>query len=168
MVPILAKAVRDRQRPLRADLVVGYGLESLYLSVEASDRIVRGARRRARTHNAGRRYVEAGFFAELAASGRNELEPDTVRERLRHDERVRTALERMWPLLTPADLLRDLFSSRPLLRLAARKLLDDDEVEALLDALWRTRRRRALAGRRRPPARRGPRPARSPTPHFRR
>ncbi|HEY2331589.1 MAG TPA: DNA/RNA helicase domain-containing protein, partial [Acidimicrobiales bacterium] len=33
MVPILAKAVRDRQRPLRSDLVVGYGLETLHLSV---------------------------------------------------------------------------------------------------------------------------------------
>jgi DNA helicase IV len=37
----------------------------------------------------------------------------------------------MWPVLTPADLLRDLLSSRALLRLAGGKVLDEDEQEAL-------------------------------------
>ncbi len=132
MVPLLAKAVRDRQRPLREDLVVGYGLVSLRCSVEASERIVRAARRRARTHNAGRRFVEALLWAELAESAHAEIEPDTVRERLRHDTRIRAALERMWPVLTPAELLRDLFSSKALLRLAARRLLDEAEADALV------------------------------------
>jgi DNA helicase IV len=132
MVPLLARAVRDRQRPLRSDLVVGYGVETLRCTVEASERIVRAARRRARTHNGARRFVEAALFAELAGSAHREVEPETVRERLRHDDRVRAALEWMWPVLGPADLLRDLFGSRPLLRLAARKLLDEREVEVLL------------------------------------
>ncbi|MGD9796730.1 MAG: hypothetical protein AB7O29_01835 [Acidimicrobiia bacterium] len=131
MVPLLAKAVRDRQRSLRDDLVVGYGLVSLRCTVEASDRIVRAARRRVRTHNAGRRFVEGALFAELAASAHAELDPDTVRERLRHDDRIRAALERMWPVLSPAELLRDLFGSKALLRLAARNGLDEGEVDAL-------------------------------------
>ena len=41
------------------------------------------------------------------------------------------ALERMWPVLTPAQLLHDLFGSRALLRLAGRRPLDDHEIEAL-------------------------------------
>jgi DNA helicase IV len=131
MVPLMAKAVRDRQRPLRDDLVVGYGLVSLRCSIEASERIVRAARRRARTHNAGRRFVEALLWAELAESAHAEIEPDTVRERLRHDSRIREALERMWPVLTPAELLRDLLSSKALLRLAARRLFEDAEVDSL-------------------------------------
>jgi DNA helicase IV len=131
MVRLVAKAVRDRERPLRDDLVVGYGLVSLRCTVEASDRIVRAVRRRVRSHNAGRRLVEAALFAELAASSHDELEPDTVRERLRHDDRVRAALERMWPVLTPAELLRDLLSAKALLRLASRGLLDDAEFEAV-------------------------------------
>ncbi len=44
---------------------------------------------------------------------------------------VRAALERMWPVLTPAQLLHDLFGSRALLRLAARNVFDDAEVAAL-------------------------------------
>ena len=38
--------------------------------------------------------------------------PHEVRDRLRHAPEVREALERMWPVLTPAELLHDLFGSR--------------------------------------------------------
>jgi len=44
---------------------------------------------------------------------------------------VRVVLERMWPLLTPEDLLNDLFGSPGLLRLATAGVLRDDEREAL-------------------------------------
>jgi DNA helicase IV len=130
MVQVVAKAVRDRQRPLREDLVVGFGVLNLRCSVEASERMVRHARR-ARTHNAGRRFVEQALWEELAASARGELDPDVVAERLRNHDDVRMALERMWPVLTPADLLRDLFSSKALLKLAGAKHLSDEEREAL-------------------------------------
>jgi DNA helicase IV len=132
MVKVIAKAVRDRQRPLRDDLVVGFGVLNLRCSAEASERIVHSARRRTRHHNAGRRFVEQGLWEELAASARGELDPDVVAERLQHHPDVRVALERMWPVLTPADLLRDLLSSKALLRLAGGKVLDEEEREALL------------------------------------
>ena len=67
MVSILAKAVRDRQRVLRNDVRIGYGLRSLWLTVEQSEHIVREARRRFRTHNGARRFVETEVFAALAA-----------------------------------------------------------------------------------------------------
>jgi DNA helicase IV len=38
----------------------------------------------------------------------------------------------MWPVLTPAQLLHDLFGSAALLRLAARHAFDDDEVARLV------------------------------------
>jgi DNA helicase IV len=132
MVQVIAKAVRDRERPLREELVVPFGVLNLRCSPEASDRIVRSARRRARNHNAGRRFVEQGLWEELAASARGELDPDAVAERVRSTDVVRAALERMWPVLTPADLLRDLLSSKALLKLAASKWLSEDEQAALL------------------------------------
>lgn len=131
MVPLIAKAVRDRERPLRKDLEVGLGVMRLRVSAETTQRIVRGARRRARTHNAGRRFVELGLWEALAASARGELDPDTVQQRLRGNEVVREALERMWPILTPVDLLRDLFGSKPLIRLAAGDSLTDEEQASL-------------------------------------
>jgi DNA helicase IV len=132
MVDVIAKGVRDRQRSLRKDLVVGFGVLNLRCTTEASERIVRQARRRARTHNAGRRFVEQGLWEELAESSRTELDPDVVAERLRNHEDVRAALERMWPVLTPNDFLRDLLSSKALLRLASGSRVTEEEQEALL------------------------------------
>ncbi len=131
MAKVLAKAVRDRKRPLRRDLVVGYGLTRLRVSAAESERIVADARRRARHHNGGRRFVEAGLWEALAASSRTPLDAGDVRSRLRHEPEIREALERMWPVLTPAELLHDLFGSRGLLDLAGRKVLDAEEIEAL-------------------------------------
>lgn len=128
MVPVIARAVRDRQRALRRDLVVGYGLTSLRVTVADSERIVRTARRRARGHNGGRRFVEQDLFETLARSGRDDLDPADVRERLRHTDEVRAALEWMWPVLTPAELLRDLFGSPALLRSAASTLTDGERA----------------------------------------
>ncbi|HEY5154465.1 MAG TPA: UvrD-helicase domain-containing protein [Acidimicrobiales bacterium] len=131
MVGVLRRAVRDRERALRHDLVVGYGLTRLRLTVDESARIVSEARRRYRKHNAGRRYVETELFEALARSGREELSPATVRERVRATDVVREALEWMWPVLTPAQLLHDLYGSPALVRNAGGKVLTDPEWEAL-------------------------------------
>ncbi|MGY6501943.1 MAG: HelD family protein [Acidimicrobiales bacterium] len=120
MTGVLARAVRDRQRPLRSTLRVGYGLQRLTLTVEESARIVADARRRYRWHNPGRKFVEAAVYEALAASGSDILDADTVRQRLKSTIELREALDWMWPLLSPPELLHDLFGSRALLRNAAR------------------------------------------------
>ncbi len=127
MARVVAKAVHDRERALRDDLLVPFGVTTLRLTVDESDRIVKAARRRFRRHNAARRFVESEVFASLAESGRAETTAEDVRDRTRHLDEVREALERMWPVLTPAELLHDLFGSRALLRLAAAKWLSEDE-----------------------------------------
>jgi len=131
MAKVLAKAVQDRERPLREPLRVGYGLQTLVLTPKQSRAIVADAKRRFRTHNAGRRHVENSVFATLAESARVPVEAEEVRQRLRHAPEVREALERMWPVLTPAELLHDLFGSHALIDLAAGDLLDEQEKLAL-------------------------------------
>lgn len=131
MVSFLSRAVRDRQRSLRSDLVVGYGLQRLTVSRSRSAQIIADARRRYRRHNPARKYIENELFAELALSGRGDIAPSEVRERLRRDPAVREALEWMWPVLTPAQFLHDLFGARGLLRNAAGTLLTEDEWQSL-------------------------------------
>ncbi|HZA78381.1 MAG TPA: hypothetical protein VE623_18530 [Acidimicrobiales bacterium] len=131
MAAVLAKAVRDRERGLRRPLRVPYGLQTLVLPAERTAEIVAEARRRFRLHNAGRRFVESQLFVALAEVSRTPTTADEVRERLRLTPEVREALERMWPVLTPAELLHDLYGSRALIDLAAAKHLDDDERAAL-------------------------------------
>jgi len=132
MAKVLAKAVHDRQRPLRRTMRVGFGLQTLSLTPNQSKAIVADAKRRFRLHNAGRRHVEASVFATLADSARLPVEAHEVRERLRSAPEVREALERMWPVLSPADLLHDLFGSAALIGLAAGRTLGADEQASLL------------------------------------
>ena len=135
MISVLRRARRDRQRPLRADVTVGFGLRRLRLTVAQSEEIVRQARRRFRTHNRARRFVEEQMYQRLtdSASRTNSPGPDveTVRERLHGSIELREALEWMWPVLTPAHLLHDLFGSPALLRSAAGSLLTAEETDLL-------------------------------------
>lgn len=132
MAKVLTKAVHDRQRPLRRTMRVGYGLQTLSLTPNQSKAIVADAKRRFRLHNAGRRHVEASLFATLADSARVPVEASELRDRLRHAPAVREALERMWPVLTPADLLHDLYGSAALIELASGRLLTADEQASLV------------------------------------
>ncbi|MCB0971778.1 MAG: AAA family ATPase, partial [Acidimicrobiales bacterium] len=131
MSQVLTKAVRDRKRALRAPLRVGLGLQTLSLSVPVSADIVRDARRRFRHHNAGRRFVEKEVAFHLAESAKVPLDPDEVWRQVRRSPEVRAALEEMWPVLTPAQLLHDLFGSKALLHLAAGRHLPREQADLL-------------------------------------
>ena len=131
MVKVIQRAVRDRERGLRTDLRVPAGLQTLVVSAERTARIVADARRRFRNHNAGRRFVEQQLFEALAAASRVPLGVNDARDRLRRTPEVREALEWMWPVLTPAELLHDLYGARSLLRSAGGRILSEEDVDAL-------------------------------------
>ena len=131
MATLLRRAVRDRRRALRSDLVVAFELQRLRLTVQQSNQIVADTARRVRKHNAGRRFVEDAFYAALAASGRRAIDPQALREHLSDRVEIREALEWMWPVLTPAHLVHDLYGARALLRSAAAGRLDAAELDCL-------------------------------------
>ena len=131
MADVIRKAVADRQRPLRRDLRVGLGAQTLVCTAADSGRIVADAHRRYHRHNAGRKHVEQRLFEVLADSARNPVRAEDVRDQLRRHPDVIEALEWMWPVLTPAQLLHDLFGSRALIELASRKWLRPEEQAEL-------------------------------------
>ena len=132
MSDVIDQAVNDRERALRDDLVLPFRTGYVRLRVDESARIVRNARRRFRRHNSGRRFVENEVWSALAATFHDaEIGPRDVKDTLRGTPEIREALDRMWPLLTPAQLLHDLFGSKGLLKLAARGVLDEGEALAL-------------------------------------
>ena len=140
MTRMIDRAVDDRERPLREDLVVPFRSGYLRLTVEDSRRIVRQARRRNRRHNASRRIVENEMWETMAAGWRaGDAEPSEVREAVRRLPEVREALERMWPVLTPAQLVHDLLGSKALLRSALTTAVTDTEVDTLVGLLHRSR-----------------------------
>ena len=131
MALVIDQAVTDRERPLREDLVVPFRTGFLRLRHEETTRIVRTAQRRFRRHNAARRFVEGEVWAAMSASWREPLGTNDVRDAVRQLPEVRAALERMWPVLSPAELLHDLFGSKALLKLAASRHLDEAEYLSL-------------------------------------
>ena len=131
MVKVVRRAVRDRQRPLRADLVVGIGARRVRLTVADSAHIVNEARRRYNTHNAARRFVLAEVYSTLAASHPDGISIESLIEQVGGTPEVRHALNWMWPVLSPAMLLHDLYGSRALLASASGRLLSKPQREAL-------------------------------------
>jgi DNA helicase IV len=132
MLRLIDRAVRQRERPLREDLVLPFRSGYLRLRAEESRRIVTAARRRFRRHNAGRRYVENEIWSAMAATWRGpDITEDDVRSAMRPLREVREAMDKMWPVLTPAELLHDLFGSKALLRLAGDGVLSAAETDAL-------------------------------------
>ncbi|NOX31882.1 MAG: AAA family ATPase [Actinobacteria bacterium] len=139
MVEVVKRAIRDRERRLRDEVVVPYGVTSLRVTIEQSARIVAEAKRRFRHHNRARRFVEAEFFQALAGSHRSRPDAGVVRDRLRSHATVREALEWMWPILTPHELLRDLYGSRALLRSALSSGLPSGDLDHGVSVMRRER-----------------------------
>jgi DNA helicase IV len=146
MVKVLARAVRTRQRPLRRDVEVPFGAGVLRLRAQTTEEIIALARRRPGTHNVRRRFVEAHVLRALADDYRARLTRGTetlnedgpsaeeqadLAQRLRRTPQVAEALDRMWPRLSPHELLHDLFGARPLIEAAAQGILAPDEAQRL-------------------------------------
>ena len=130
MSDVIDQAIGDRERPLRDDLVMPFRSGYVRLRAEriGTDRAdgpaaVPPAQQRSRSsssRSSGRPWRRVGVTTRSARG--------TVREVLRNTDEVRAALDRMWPVLTPAQLLHDLFGSKALLKSAGRGVLGEHEA----------------------------------------
>ncbi|MBO0731497.1 MAG: AAA family ATPase [Acidimicrobiaceae bacterium] len=148
MATVVARAVRNRERRLRRTVEIPYGRYVLRVTREASAQLVSAAQHRAGTHNARRRVVETLLWRHLQAqiqerAGASEdveggdvadVDHDAAAElgrELRRRADVAEALDRMWPVLSPQELLHDLFGAQPLIHLAAEGVLSAEERRLL-------------------------------------
>ena len=138
MARLVARAVRTRQRPLREDVAIPFGVAVLTLSVALSEDVVARARRRPGAHNQRHRFVERELAGALADQYRRRTGTDAEREddddledQLRRVPEFRAALRRIWPRLAPHELVHDLLGAVPLLRAAGARLLSTAEVQLL-------------------------------------
>jgi hypothetical protein len=131
MAGVVARAVDDRGRGLPREAVVLWNGLRLTLSRQASWRIASQAKRGPGTHNSRRATVERLVARHLHRQAREDEDWPTFEEGVLRQRPVREALERMWPVLTPEDLVHDLFGSPALLRSAGREALSAQEQELL-------------------------------------
>ena len=133
MAKMIAAAVRDRQQAPRkpTEVVVDHG--TLELPPQAVTRARERARRSRRPHNLARAVFARELITALtslatARLGHNVLggpnllsqdDIDDLRGELRAEPAVQELIERLWPRLSPQQLLDDLFASKRRLAAAA-------------------------------------------------
>jgi hypothetical protein len=155
MVTLLKKAVRDRERVPRETVHLAFERSRISFTREACDRARRHGRRSTRPHNQARRLVELQLLDagvgqlrdQMVAAGAAEPSQETLRELrsgLRRSRDFRALMERLWPILTPQQLLNDLFGTPALLRsagagIAGAGLADLDVAEVDVMVLARDR-----------------------------
>ena len=139
MAKVVAHAVADRERPLRHTADIPYGSHVLRITPRMSSQVVAATRRRPGTHNSRRRAFESILHRHLLDQaappadspdrnlGTEPLTAEELGRSLRHEPAMAEALDRMWPLLTPEQLLHDLFGAPALIDLAARDILTTAE-----------------------------------------
>ncbi len=158
MATVLATAVRNRQELPDEPVEIPFEREVLRLDRKAVQRARERARRSRRPHNQARpifvreildalvQQVTSKFTAglretdKLVAEILGEEEPaadssvlgpadtEDIRGELRQDARVGAAIARLWPVLTPQQLLADLFDSPRRLIAAAPRLTREERA----------------------------------------
>ena len=159
MVRFIEKAVLDRQRPLGSPIEINIGSVTVLITKELSATAVRRAKRRSGTHNERVRIVEmflsnelatdyikkSEYYASLDIDEKEKGVPDQAPEldqdevdqvaeiarEIRSDPAFIKAVNRIWPRLSPEELLDDLYSHSALTKLAARDILTADEISVL-------------------------------------
>ena len=138
MAAVLRQAVRDRQRVPKHDLTVDADGPGIPLRRAAILRARDRARSTRRPHNVARRLFVTELLTELAWAEARVLdrpfaEEDVpfARERLWEEPGVRTALDALWPLLTPQQLVAGLLGSEPAILSAAGSVLSHPERTVL-------------------------------------
>ena len=141
MARVVERALRDRQHVLPRDVVFTVDGVVLRLTRHDSRRVIERAQRRRGTHNEQRPHVARQVIDLLAGQYRRAFgatapdDPDwdrEVRSRIRRAPEVRIALERMWPVLSGAELVHDLFGFDALVRSAADGILKREEQRGLV------------------------------------
>ncbi|MFZ9930563.1 MAG: HelD family protein [Ilumatobacteraceae bacterium] len=132
MSDVIRKAVKDRERPLREDMRFPFRHGYVRMRADETERIIKSARRRFHRHNPASRWVENELWQAMADTWRDgDATGRQVREALKGNDEARAMIDRIWPRLTPAQLLHDLFGSKALLKLANGGRFDDDEIQSL-------------------------------------
>jgi len=147
MAKVIAAAVRDRQRVPDEGVEFRFEKNSYRLGRRSLAQARERARRSRLRHNQAWPLFAREVLSDLARLVANRLgadplgggnlmgraDIDDLRSELRDDPDIMAAIARLWPILTPQQLLTDLFASRRLLAAAAPSLSHSEK-----ELLWRS------------------------------
>ncbi|GAA2812083.1 hypothetical protein GCM10020219_100230 [Nonomuraea dietziae] len=136
MVEVIARAVRDRQRVPRQPIELPLGRQRLTIDRSMMENAKNKAARSRRSHNQARSVFVRSLLNALARQlakklGKGLIDDDELadlREELRTEPVVKSALNRLWPYLTPQRLLIGLYGSPERLDYAAGNLSREERA----------------------------------------
>lgn len=142
MANVVKRAVITRQRGLREGFTIGFGTNELTVTAAETAEMVAVVKRSHRSHNASRKHLQSLLVDRLYLRYREAMlragrDPDAIMAfvdfstQFKRKEELRLALDRMWPLLSPQMLIRDLFGAPALIKAAGRDVLSDAELQLL-------------------------------------
>jgi DNA helicase IV len=140
MAQVIKRALNDREHALAKDVAVVLDGTILRLRKDFSNRVVEKAKAARGRHNEKRIRVMRTVTDHLLSQYQKarvdviEDDPEVIKElgrRIRAIPEIRAALIRMWPTLSGAELLHDLFSFPSLIASAASGILEPKEYELL-------------------------------------
>jgi len=140
MVDVLTAAVRDHQQAPKDYIEVTFDREPLRIDKKTVQQARTRARRSRKPHNHARKIFRKEMVTALTTQvadrlGRDLLDRrdlDEIGAELRADADVGAVLDRLWPQLTPQEVLDELLSDSKRLTTAARRHLAEDERAELL------------------------------------
>ena len=139
MAKVIAAAVRDRQRVPREPIELTVEEHLIRLDRDVATPARTRARRSRRPHNQAKRIFHREVITALAEQvaatlGRELLDSADladIRGELRASPELTTALDELWPTLSPEQLLTELYASPQRLAAATRQLLIPAERDLL-------------------------------------
>ncbi|WP_297541135.1 ATP-binding domain-containing protein [Amycolatopsis sp.] len=140
MANILANAVRDCQRVPEPVMEFEVEREIMRLDRKTCTEARAHARRSRRPHNQARRLFVSDLLDALTKQAARKLGEDLldlddltdIRAELAADKSVAKAIDSLWPVLTPEQVLDDLFAERERLDSAAGKRLSEVDRASLV------------------------------------
>jgi DNA helicase IV len=137
MAAVIAAAVRDRQQLPRQPIQLVVEQQPARIDRDLVNQARSRARRSRKPHNEAKRIFRREALALLAQQvartlgGRNllgRLDVEDIRDELAEDAAVSRELDRLWPTLSPQELLTDLFADRRKLNSLARRIPAEDRA----------------------------------------
>ena len=140
MAEVLRRALDQCRRPAEADLELAYGVTRMRVTAEEMTGLVDRLAERRAPYNAGRSALRerlAGLAYRAYAEGVGRMkavEPRAASRDIQADPAFRAMVDRLWPAIAPAALVRDLLGSPGRMRRAADAVLSAHEQGMLLSS----------------------------------
>jgi DNA helicase IV len=139
MAKVLTAAIRDRQQVPTEPIELTVEAQRIQLNSAVCLPARARARRSRRPHNEAKRIFQQEVVTVLAEQIATGLGPDVlsrgdradIRTELRGSPELAAALEKLWPTLSPEQLLIDLYADPQRLASATHRVLADEERDVL-------------------------------------